>query len=135
MQEDLPTPFFLFLTYSTLLPQAFLRTHPQCVSELIGLFISNLSLSLLSLPLPGTVLVTPCCIGLSDIKVAQTEERVRVDLHPSSQNKSSVAATTKTGKDTPTATQAKPTRSQRWVPPSARENLDPTEVIFRKVRG
>lgn len=28
-----------------------------------------------------------------------------------------------------------PVRTQRWVPPTARENLDPTEVVFRKIRG
>ena len=25
--------------------------------------------------------------------------------------------------------------SQRWVPPNVRENTDPTEIVFRKIRG
>ena len=25
--------------------------------------------------------------------------------------------------------------SQRWVPPTIRENIDPAEIVFRKIRG
>lgn len=25
--------------------------------------------------------------------------------------------------------------SQRWVPPTVRENTDPSEIVFRKIRG
>lgn len=75
------------------------------------------------------------CIDQSGIKVAQTEKRVRVDTPPSSQNRSGIAVTVPTDKTVSTKVQSTPARSQRWVPPTSRENLDPTELIFRKIRG
>lgn len=43
--------------------------------------------------------------------------------------------TTKTTPTTTTAAKTKIVKQQRWVPPTARENLDPTEVVFRTLRG
>jgi len=84
------------------------------------------------------------------IKVAQTEKSSGTDsaLLTSSLTSSSSTSSSKsfpgsggTGlsephdRNTSTKGLVVAVKSQRWVPPTARENLDPTELRFRKIRG
>lgn len=69
--------------------------------------------------------------------MAQTEKLVSVDTPPprgSTDTEVTLAAVSR-GPGTTATKVAAASRTKRWVPPTARENLDPTEIVFRKIRG